>query len=128
MLLENYQLTLAPPAKIAPSRPTTTTSSFFIATTPNSNSAKAAQRTSLGVPTLPSPVPGVNLPAGRVAALLGANERSLEVQLDGVRGRFGPRLDLQLAVDIAQVRFDGPLAEPESVGDGFVSLTLDDHF
>src|ERR1700687_1853137 len=34
LLLETYQLTLAPPAKIAPSRPTTTTSSFFLSTTP----------------------------------------------------------------------------------------------
>src|SRR6267143_2466355 len=45
----NYQVTLAPPATIAPSRPATITISFFIATTPTSDSAKAAQRTSLGV-------------------------------------------------------------------------------
>jgi hypothetical protein len=123
-----YHWTPALPAKIAPSRPTTSTTNFFIATTPNSDSAKAAQRTSLGGPTLPFPSPGVNLSPGHPTALLGANERSLEIKLDGVRGGFGPRLDLELPVDIAQVRLDGALAETKPVGDGFVSLALDDHF
>ena len=82
-----------------------------MSTTPKSDSAKAAQRTPLVQFTLPSPASGVNLSAGYLAALLGANERSLQVELHGVSGSLGPRLDLQLAVDVPQVRLDGPLAE-----------------
>ena len=124
-----YQLTLAPPAKIAPSRPTTATISFFIATTPKLQIPRKPRR---GLPlvglTVSSPLPGVNRSTGCPAAPSVANGRSLKIELDGVGGRFGTRLDLQLPVDIAQVRLDGALAETKSVGDGLVSLALDDHF
>ena len=65
---------LAPPATMAPSRPATIISNFFIATTPTfCIPAKAAQRTPLVPLTLPSAASGVNLSAGHMTALLGAN-------------------------------------------------------
>src|SRR4029077_14849093 len=93
-----YGVMLAPPAKIAPSRPTTTTSSFFMSTTPIMIPRKPRRGLPLVRLTLPPPASAVNRSRGHPVRPVGS-ERTfvLEVELDGVRGSLGPRLDLQLA-------------------------------
>src|SRR5438094_3418412 len=114
---------------MAPSRPTTTTINLFIARPPpRKDSPKAAQRTLLVLTTVAPAGGGVNLSTGRRTALLVANRcLFLNVELDRVGRRLGTSPDLQLPVNVLQVRLDRPFAQAEPARDGLVARALDHH-
>src|SRR5260370_28818075 len=113
---------------MAPSRPTTTTIIFFIATTPTVlNSRKAAQRTLLVLTTVVFPQDPVNLSSGRRTVLLVANVCTLNVELDRLGRGLGAGSHLEFAVDVAQMGFDGALAQAQAVGDRLVAHALHHH-
>src|SRR5712692_6657479 len=112
---------------MAPSRPTTTTIIFFIATTPTSRFPESRAEDSLGFTKVPPSKAPVNLSPGRQTVPLGANVCTLNVELDRLCCRLGASSHLEFAVDVPQMGFDGALAQAQAVGDRLVAHALHHH-
>src|SRR5260370_30483469 len=82
---------------------------------------------SLGSTKVPPSKPSVNLSPGRQTVLLVANVCTLNVELDCLCCRLGPRSHLEFAVNVAQMGFDSAFAQAEAIGDRLVAHAHDHH-